>query len=82
MRTDGKDALINRLGCWNDTVAVAKAQAISAQIWSDYQQGTFDRSPMAYQPLVKGKQVGLLESIEGAGREQTSGSRHTRSQVA
>ena len=63
MRIDGKDAFINRLGRWDDPVAVAKAQAISAQIWSDYQQGSFDRSLMAYQPLVDGKQVGLLEAV-------------------
>jgi len=44
-------------------VAVAKAQAISAQIWSDYQQGSFDRSLMAYQPLINGKEVGLLEAL-------------------
>ena len=63
VRIDGKDAFINRLGRWDDPVAVAKAQAISAQIWSDYQQGSFDRSLMAYQPLVDGKQVGLLEAV-------------------
>ena len=63
MRIDGKDAFINRLGRWDDPVVVAKAQAISAQIWSDYQQGSFDRSLMAYQPLVDGKQVGLLEAL-------------------
>jgi len=44
-------------------VAVAKAHAIAAQIWSDYQQGTFDRSLMAYQPLINGKEVGLLEAL-------------------
>ncbi len=63
VRIDGKDAFINRLGRWNDPVAVAKAHAISAQIWSDYQQGSFDRSLMAYQPLVNGKQVALLEAL-------------------
>jgi integrase len=63
VRIDGKDAFINRLGRWDDPVAVAKAQAISAQIWSDYQQGVFDRSLMAYQPLVDGKEVGLLEAL-------------------
>ena len=63
MRIDGRDAFINRLGRWTDSVAVARAQAISAQIWSDYQQGTFDRSLMAYQPLVKGKEVVLLEAL-------------------
>ena len=63
VRIDGRDAFINRLGRWSDPVAVARAQAISAQIWSDYQQGTFDRSLMAYQPLVEGKQVCLLEAL-------------------
>ena len=63
MRIDGRDAFINRLGRWSDPVAVARAQAISAQIWSDYQQGSFDRSLMAYQPLVDGKQAGLLEAL-------------------
>ena len=47
VRIDGKDAFINRLGRWDDPVAVAKAHAIAAQIWSDYQQGSFDRSLMA-----------------------------------
>ena len=63
VRIDGKDAFINRLGRWNDPVAVAKAHAISAQIWSDYQQDSFDRSLMAYQPLIGGKQVALLEVL-------------------
>ena len=63
MRIDGKDAFINRLGRWSDPVAVAKAHAISAQIWSDYQQGSFDRSLMAYQRLIGGKQVALLEAL-------------------
>ena len=31
--------------------------------WSDYQQGSFDRSLMAYQTLVEGKQVCLLEEL-------------------
>ena len=63
VRIDGKDAFINRLGRWSDPVAVAKAHAIAAQIWSDYQQGVFDRSLMAYQPLINGKEVGLLEAL-------------------
>ncbi len=63
MRIEGKDAFINRLGRWSDPVAVAIAHAISAQIWSDYQQGSFDRSLMAYQPLIGGKQVALLEAL-------------------
>ena len=64
VRIDGRDAFINRLGRWSDPVAVARAKAISAQIWSDYQQGTFDRSLMAYQPLINGKEVGLLEALK------------------
>ena len=36
VRIDGKDAFINRLGRWDDPISVAKAQAISAEIWSDY----------------------------------------------
>ncbi|WP_240789311.1 site-specific integrase [Synechococcus sp. BS56D] len=63
VRIDGKDAFINRLGRWDDPVAVATAHAIAAQIWSDYQQGTFDRSLMAYQPLINGKEVGVLEAL-------------------
>jgi len=63
VRIDGKDAFINRLGRRDDPVAGAKAHAIAAQIRSDYQQGVFDRSLMAYQPLVGGKQLGLLEAL-------------------
>jgi len=70
VRIDGKDHFINRLGRWDDPVAVARAQSISAQIWSDYQEGTFDRSLMRYLPLVKGQQVGLLEALQ-ANAEQT-----------
>ncbi len=70
VRIDGKDAFINRLGRWSDPVAVARAQAISAQIWSDYQQGTFDRSLMAYQPLINGKEVGLLEAVKARAEEK------------
>ena len=64
VRLDGRDVFINRLGRWDDPVAVARAQAISAQIWSDYKEGTFDRSLLRYTPLVKGQQVGLLEAMQ------------------
>jgi integrase len=64
VRLDGRDVFINRLGRWDDPVAVARAQAISAQIWSDYKEGTFDRSLLRYMPLVKGQQVGLLEAMQ------------------
>ena len=73
VRIDGKDAFINRLGRWSDPVAVAKAHAIAAQIWSDYQQGTFDRSLMAYQPLLNGKEVGLLPKNAFLPRNQPPG---------
>jgi len=63
VRIDWMDAFINRLGRWSDLVAVAKEDAIADQIWSDYQQGMFDRSLMAYQPLIGGKEVGLLEAL-------------------
>jgi len=70
VRIDGKDVFINRLGRWSDPVALAKAHAIAAQIWSDYQQGVFDRSLMAYQPLINGKEVGLLEAVKARSVEK------------
>jgi hypothetical protein len=63
VRIDGRDAFINRLWRWRGPVAVAKAHAIAAQIWSDYQQGTFDRSLMAYQPLINGRKVELVQAL-------------------
>jgi integrase len=54
---------MNRLGRWDDLVAVAKAQALSAKIWSDYQSGSFDTSLRIYQPLVNGSDVALLERL-------------------
>ncbi len=64
MRLDGKDCFINRLGRWEDPVARARAQAISAEIWSDYQQGTLDWSLCRYKPLAKGKDPDLLAALE------------------
>ena len=63
MRIDGRDHFINRLGRWDDPAAVAKAQALSAQIWSDYQSGAFDPTLRIYQPLVNGNDVALLERL-------------------
>ena len=45
VRLDGRDAFINRLGHWDEPVAVAKAHAIAAQIWSDHYQGSFELLP-------------------------------------
>ena len=64
VRLEGKDCFINRLGRWDDPIAVAKAQAISAEIWSDYQQGTLDWSLNRYKPLVEGKDPELLNALE------------------
>ena len=63
VRIDGKDHFINRLGRWDDPIAVAKAQALSAKIWSDYQSGAFDPSLRIYQPLIQGHDVALLERL-------------------
>ena len=64
VRLEGKDCFINRLGRWDDPIAAAKAQAISAEIWSDYQQGTLDWSLNRYKPLVEGKDAELLNALE------------------
>jgi integrase len=62
VRLDGRDHFINRIGKWSDPVAGAKANAISAQIWSDVQQGVLDASLLSYQPAVQGQEVGLLDA--------------------
>ena len=64
VRLDGQDRFINRLGCWDDPIAQARAQAISAEIWSDYQQGTLDWTLSRYKPLVEGKDPELLKALE------------------
>ena len=64
MRLEGQDHFINRLGRWDDPIAVAKAQAISAEIWRDYREGTLDWSLSRYKPLVEGKDPELLQALE------------------
>jgi len=64
VRLEGQDHFINRLGRWDDAIAVAKAQAISAEIWRDYREGTLDWSLSRYKPLVAGKDPELLKSLE------------------
>jgi len=64
VRLDGQDHFINRLGRWDDPIAVAKAQAISAKIWRDYREGTLDWSLCRYKPLVAGKDPELLKALE------------------
>ena len=74
MRIDGRDHFINRLGRWEDPAAVAKAQALSAKIWSDYQSGEFDRSLRVYKPSTGGIDVALVERLKELGEEN----RHRR----
>jgi len=64
VRVGGRDHFINRIGRWDDPVAQARAQAISAEIWSDFQQGTIDWSLSRYKPLVKGQDLDLLSAME------------------
>jgi integrase len=64
VRLDGKDCFINRLGRWEDPVARARAQAIAAEIWRDYREGTLDWSLCRYKPLVKGQDPDLLAAME------------------
>jgi len=64
VRLEGQDHFLNRLGRWDDPIAVAKAQAISAEIWRDYREGTLDWSLSRYKPLVEGKDPELLKALE------------------
>jgi len=64
VRLDGQDHFINRLGRWDDPIAVAKAQAISAEIWRDHREGKLDWSLCRYKPLVAGKDPELLKALE------------------
>ena len=64
VRLEGRDHFINRLGRWDDPIAVAKAQAISAEIWLDFQHGQLDWSLCRYKPLVEGKDPELLKALE------------------
>ncbi|WP_236069781.1 site-specific integrase [Prochlorococcus marinus] len=52
VRLEGKDHFINRLGRWDDLVAVARAQALSARIWSDAKTGSLDLSLKRYRYSV------------------------------
>ena len=64
VRLEGQDHFINRLGRWDDPIAVAKAQAISAEIWRDYREGNLDWSLCRYKSLVEGKDPELLKALE------------------
>ena len=73
VRLEGKDYFINRLGRFDDPVAQAKAQSISAEIWSDFQQGQLDWTLSRYQPLVEGKDPELLDALERLMEEKRQG---------
>ena len=62
VRLDGRDHFINRLGRWDDPVAVARAQALSARIWSDAKTGCLDLSLQSYRASV----------LRAAGEEMTA----------
>jgi len=64
VRLEGQDHFINRLGRCDDPIAVAKARAISAEIWRDYREGKLDWSLSRYKPLVEGKDPELLKALE------------------
>ena len=64
VRLEGKDHFINRLGRFDDPVARAKALSISAEIWSDFQQGCLDTSLHRYKPLVEGHEPDLLAALK------------------
>ena len=49
VRLDGKDYFINRLGHYNNPVALARAGMLSARIWQDYCSGNLDHSLESYQ---------------------------------
>ncbi len=73
VRLEGKDHFINRLGRFDNPVAQAKAQSISAEIWSDFQQGQLDWSLSRYQPLVEGKDPDLLDALRVLMEEKRQG---------
>jgi hypothetical protein len=45
-------------------VAVARAQAIAAEIWRDYREGNLDWSLCRYKSLVNGQDPDLLAAME------------------
>ena len=64
VRLEGKDHFINRLGRFDDPVARARALAISAEIWSDFQLGDLDQTLNRYRPLVDDKDLDLLDGLK------------------
>ena len=48
----------------DDSVAVARAQAIAAEIWSDIQRGELDASLSRYRPLVEEEESDLIRGLK------------------
>ncbi len=66
VRIDGEERRIYRLGRWlyPVAVAIARAEAITAEIWSDDQQGDLDLSLNRNRPLVDGQDLDLIEALK------------------
>lgn len=78
VRLAGKDHFINRLGRWDDSVAVARAQALSARIWCDAKAGSLDLSLQRYRGSVisaEGEEVPAELSLEEVLRVKAERSR-------
>lgn len=69
VRVGGEDKRIHRLGRWDDPQAIARAQAIRAQIWSDHCNGVLDPTLQRYQALaegIRGSQAPRAVGLSGA----------------
>ena len=64
VRVNGVDQRLHRLGRWDDPLAVARAQVISAQIWSDFQAGQLDPTLQRYQTQTTAEDVDLLKALK------------------
>lgn len=64
VRVNGIDQRLHRLGRWDDPLAVARAQVISAQIWSDFQAGDLDPTLQKYQTQSTSEDVDLLKALK------------------
>lgn len=64
VRLNGRDHFINRLGRWGDSLAMARAEAIAAEIWRDACAGELDASLNRYCPVVEGRVGELVAAME------------------
>jgi len=73
VRVNGVDQRIHRLGRWDDPRAVAKARALSAQIWSDFQSGELDLTLRKYQSEEEVANVDLVKALQALAERQPYG---------